>query len=171
MPLLNLPRTLKMIPYSEENFNFSFPLSLCVFFLYEVHCLGPFKIMSSTFHSSISLRTSFQTIAFQAFYFIRVFITLSFTMKHVVIWTIFFPVYWFQVWLFHDKDSFMFNILYYSLNFATIIHLVNGTSFSNFTRPQTWQLVLFFIHKVYFQGITFYSSKDWIVLAGVLSWL
>ena len=137
MPLLNLPRTLKMIPHSEKNFNFSFPLSLCVFFLYEVHCLGPFKIMSSTFHSSISLRTSFQTIAFQAFYFIRVFITLSFTIKHVVIWRIFFPVYWFQVWLFHDKDSFMFNILYYSLNFATIIHLVNGTSFSNFTRPQT----------------------------------
>ena len=67
-----------MTPHSEKNFNFSFPLSLylylCFFFFFnEVHCLGPLKIMLSTFHSSISLRMSFQTIAFQAFYFIKVF--------------------------------------------------------------------------------------------------
>ena len=75
-----------MTPHSEKNFNFSFPLSLylylCFFFFFfnEVHCLGPLKIMLSTFHSSISLRMSFQTIAFQAFYFIKVFGQLSSTL-------------------------------------------------------------------------------------------
>ena len=67
-----------MTPHSEKNFNFSFLVFVSVFvffffFFNEVHCLGPLKIMLSTFHSSISLRMSFQTIAFQAFYFIRVF--------------------------------------------------------------------------------------------------
>ena len=66
-----------MTPHSEKNFNFSFlvfvSVFVCVFFFNEVHCLGPLKIMLSTFHSSISLRMSFQTIAFQAFYFIKVF--------------------------------------------------------------------------------------------------
>jgi len=39
------------------------------------------------------------------------------------------PLYWFQVWLVHDKNFLMFNILYHSSNFTTITRLVNGTGF------------------------------------------
>ena len=67
------------------------------------------------------------------------------------------PLYWFQVWLVHDKNFLMFNILYHSSNFTGITRLVNGTGF------------IFCPQKSFLRPSAFCSSKDWIVLAGYLS--
>ena len=60
---------------------------------------------------------------------------------------------------------------HHSLNFASITRLMNGMSFTSFTRLTIWQLVLFSSIRLIFELdiSSFYLSRYWIVIAGYLS--
>ena len=71
-----------------------------------------------------------------------IFFTFPFA-KHVIVQTNVFYT-WFQTWLIHDKNLFMFNIFYHSLNFCKYNSSTNGA----FVGYICLQLSLPIVHKL-----------------------